>query len=64
MVERNRQALMVFAEDGFIDSCDVNLCHDIVRGNQNVIITLLEKIYMAYNKRYQKVVALIKNEIQ
>ena len=64
MVERNRQALMVFAEDGIIDSCDVNLCKDIVRGNQNVIISLLERIYIAYNKRKEKVVMLIKNEIE
>lgn len=52
--ERLNQSLRILADENAIDESDINLTDAIIKGKIDVIITLLQKVHIAYQKRQEQ----------
>lgn len=59
VVERNRQALIILAEEGAIDEQDIHLAEDLVRGTTDAAEKLLTKIRREYKIRQKNAIDCI-----
>lgn len=56
MVERNRQALVILAEEGAIGKIDVQRAEDIVRGTTDAAEVVLFKVKKEYERRQRQMI--------
>ncbi|EAY08373.1 hypothetical protein TVAG_268990 [Trichomonas vaginalis G3] len=53
IINVTNQCLMMFYDEGIIESEDIDYSKDIVKGNTDVIIKILSKIYKGYLKHFE-----------